>query len=216
MIPTHHPAPDVLSGHSIGELAWGESIVVRAHLSACRSCAANVARMEALQGQVLASARPSELEHGALARTLARLTEPPTQDLSREPPAPRRAPAWLPEDLADVHVRPRRWLGAGLWIAPIGERRRGARDRTYLLRAPAGSVLPSHSHDGSELLCVLRGAFLDERGRYSAGDFVRFRPNTNHRPKVDADGECICLITTEAPLRMFGLVGRVAQAITDI
>jgi len=78
---------------------------------------------------------------------------------------------------------------------------------TYLLRLGAGRRIPFHGHGGSEMICVLKGSFSDASGRYQAGDFVEIDEATEHQPLAGPEGECICIIASESPPRMHGLIG---------
>lgn len=77
----------------------------------------------------------------------------------------------------------------------------------------AGKRMPSHTHDGSEITVVLRGAFSDATGRYGRGDVAIADAELDHRPVADAGEDCICFAVTDAPLRLTGPVGRIIQRI---
>lgn len=62
---------------------------------------------------------------------------------------------------------PWRSAGRGLQIAKLKEE---GLERVSLLRAKPGTVLPRHTHTGSELTLVLRGAYFCGNTIYSAGD----------------------------------------------
>lgn len=80
----------------------------------------------------------------------------------------------MPLAAARAGLRPRRWLAPSLRAAQV---RAGRTDgwRAFLIRAPAGTALPSHRHAGEELIAVLTGAFVDGE-RADAGDFVEAGP----------------------------------------
>jgi len=58
---------------------------------------------------------------------------------------------------------------------------------------------------------VLRGSFSDADGRYQEGDFLVRGPDDEHRPVAAADGDCLCLAVMDAPIRLGGLLGRLAN-----
>lgn len=73
-----------------------------------------------------------------------------------------------------------------------------ARGDLRLVRLSPGAALPEHGHAGEELTLVLRGAFRDEAGTFSAGDFADLDDETRHTVTATEDGECILLIASEA------------------
>ena len=79
---------------------------------------------------------------------------------------------------------------------------------TRLLRVAPGAALPHHTHVGSELALVLQGGFGDVNGHYLRGDVSEADSAVDHRPVADADEDCLCLIVTDAPLRLTGWLGR--------
>jgi putative transcriptional regulator len=112
-----------------------------------------------------------------------------------------------------ISALPWRSAGRGLAIAKL----RATRDeRLWLLRAAAGTVLPRHTHSGSELTLVLKGAFFNRDRIYAAGDMEDADETTDHQPVVTNEGECLCLAVTEGPLRFRALLPRLAQSYLGI
>ena len=204
----HHPSEELLIGHAAGRLGRGPGLVVDAHMCACRVCRAEVDRLEAVGGVLLEDQQPEAMAPRALDAVLARLDRP-------TPPSPPRLDAPLPSDgpsgvLDGLPLGPKLWLGPGVWMRSI-VRERGGAANTYLLRSGPGRRLPRHGHQGMERVCVLTGAFSDETGRYGPGDFAEGDDDLVHAPRTDPDGECICLISADGPMRMHGLIGRLVQ-----
>jgi len=207
----HHPAPDLLLGHAAGTLARGPDLLVNAHLRACPVCRAGARRFEAVGGALLDALPPSEMAPDALARALASIERPQPP----EPPERKAVPAGMDLEsvLGDLKLGARLPLGPGLWM------RRVLRDGpavTYLLRSGPGRRLPMHSHTGMEYVCVLKGAFSDETGRYGPGDFAESDDTLVHSPVTDMSGECICLIAADGPMQMKSLLGRAMQAFVGL
>ncbi|HYP97550.1 MAG TPA: cupin domain-containing protein [Polyangiaceae bacterium] len=67
-----------------------------------------------------------------------------------------------------------------------------------LLRYAPGASLPIHRHAGFEQIYVLRGAQVDERGRYGKGTLVVNPPGSQHA--VSSPEGCIVLVTWELPV----------------
>jgi putative transcriptional regulator len=102
-----------------------------------------------------------------------------------------------------------RWIGPGLWHRPL--RIGGAGSLQLLWGAPSARV-PEHTHGGSELTLVLRGALIDETGHYGPGDVADLDEDIEHHaPAADAEAGCICVIANERPTRFRGLLARLMQ-----
>ncbi len=122
----------------------------------------------------------------------------------------------IPAALAAQTIGRRRFVTPGIWFAPVAAD--GAADngstRTYLVYAKADMVLAEHSHRGREFTQVLAGAFDDDTGVYGRGDFALTDDALTHAPTVTPDGECLCLISAEAPMRLTSFPARILQALT--
>lgn len=142
----------------------------------------------------------------ALEHTLRRLHEQhqPGQSEGRQP-------GWLNLDLpAALRMTPihrRLWIAPGIWKVNIGAGE--AKGHAYLLRLGANRRIPLHGHSTQEAICVLKGSFSDSSGCYSRGDFVEIEAATDHQPIAGPEGECICIVASEAPPRFSGAIGRI-------
>ena len=123
---------------------------------------------------------------------------------ARASPQPCRCPAArgeLPPPLAGLlgggldNVR-WRWIGPGLWHRPLRIRGAGS---LQLIKAVPGASVPEHTHGGSELTLVLRGAFIDARASMRPGDVADLDEDVEHTPVADAEAGCICVIANEQP-----------------
>ena len=86
------------------------------------------------------------------------------------------------------------------------------RQRAGLGRScPGCRATLAHGHAGSEITVVLQGSFSDQDGRYAQGDFLVRGPGDEHRPVAAADSDCLCLAVLDAPIRLGGLLGRLAN-----
>ena len=208
----HHPSDDLLLSYASGSLDEGTALLVATHLALCPACRAEISRLESLGGAILEAAPPVALTADALEATLARLdrkigTEtkaagtPFFDDGARRIPQPLRG--YLGERLTSL---PWRTLGPRVGYVDVVPKRNGISVR--LLRIAAGTAIPDHGHGGDEHTLVLEGAFSDEIGRFARGDVETAGPADVHSPIAEADGECICLAVTHAPLRFEGWVNR--------
>lgn len=206
-----NPAPsELLLDYASGALAEGPALMVASHLAYSEQARADVAALEAVAGDMLASMPAEALPDDALARTLARIdAEPPPAPTARPKddalgivgtalPTPLRR--YLPDD---AHWRPA--LGGIEEIElPLGDKSY----RATLIRIGAGRALPAHRHAGSEYTLVLSGSFSDGRGRFDRGDICVADASVEHKPVADLDQPCVCLVIAEAPVRLTGFFGR--------
>jgi len=213
MSPRFHPAEALLASCAAGTLRPGAALVVRAHLASCPACRAQARFFESLGGALLEAEPPAAMSADALSRVLSAIDAPPP---APPPKAPRRGDAAaLPPGLEGLSVGRRRWIAPGVRVTPLKTNAR-SRELTYLLRIGPGMVLPRHTHSGCEFTCVLEGAFSDASGRYEAGDFIAADEAVEHSPVVAREGACICLASTDSPLVMRDLVGRILQPFAAI
>jgi len=196
-----HPSAALLAEYAAGQMAFAPSLTVSAHTEVCARCAARLREWEEAEGHLLAATPRAPVSQDVLEKLLARLDDPPQDD--GEGLIDRLGDVQLPSDVARAGLGPRRWLAPGLWSARV---RAPEQDgwRTILLRTPAGVTIPTHRHEGQELVCVLAGAF-DDRRRYHAGDFGENVAGSSHQLKVTADGPCACLIAVRGAISWRGL-----------
>ncbi len=216
MSVSHHPSEDRLIEFSTGALRPDRALVVATHCAACPVCAGVVALGEAVGGALLRALPPAPMAPDALDLALARI-ERPVHAEGRGSSAPAPAPAdWIevPADVAHAARHRRRWAAPGVWVAPVMGGPRGA--RSYLLRVGAGMSVPRHTHRGSEMVCVLKGAFTDRGETYGPGDFVESDEAVEHRPTASGPEECVCLVAVDASLIALDWVGRLFQPFVRI
>jgi anti-sigma factor ChrR (cupin superfamily) len=60
-------------------------------------------------------------------------------------------------------------------------------ESTALVKWPAGEKFVPHVHSGGEEIYVISGEFIDERGRYPAGTWIRSPHMSRHHPYVEQD-----------------------------
>lgn len=192
----------MLGAYASGWMPGAAGVCVEAHLERCAPCRRAVTSADQREAEFIDALPDSPMAPEALAGLLRKLDD---ADFASPRPRSRASlgDAPLPRALSQAVFGSRRWLAPGLWIAHLPEVE-SAGWRCYLLRAPAGQVLPMHGHSGPEFISVLSGGF-DEGRRYRAGDFIEIAPATHHRLRVTADGPCACLIASKGPLRWRGL-----------
>ena len=200
----HHPAPDTLAAYAAGALESGFGLVIGAHLEGCVQCRGAVGAFEATSGAALEALPQSDLAPDALERALARLDQSaPAPKLDRRP---------LLERLS---LKPKKWVAPGVWVAGVNTPH-APQNRVYLLNVAAGAPTARHAHCGLEFCTVLKGAYRDQLGVFSAGDFAEAEGDFDHQPIVEGKEACLCLFATEGRLKPQGLIGRIAFGFADV
>jgi putative transcriptional regulator len=211
----HHIGDDLIVAYASGHLSEGWSLAVATHLAMCPQCRSAVSVAEAAGGALLETIEPVGGDDDAWNRLKARLATD-----SPPPATPRRqlAQASIPQPLRD-------YLGAD--VSDLKWRRMGTahqimirtNDHTTtarLLRIPAGTPVPEHSHGGRELTLVLSGSFHDEVDSFGKGDIEDADGSLTHQPVAGADADCICLAVTDAPLKFTSRLLRLIQPMLGI
>lgn len=207
----HTPGEEVLMDYAAGSLPEPLSLVVATHLALSPESRAAVADYEAIGGALLETIDPVDVADDALAAVMARLEKPSEASIESPAQPMREQSDGLPRPLADylggdLDSLPWRTVMRGLEEADIetGD----TRFKTRLMRIAPGTAMPRHSHAGTEVTLVLKGAFSDEDGRYGRGDVQVADEGLDHRPMAEEGEPCICLVVTDAPVRLTGPVGR--------
>lgn len=115
----------------------------------------------------------------------------------------------VPAPLRALPARPYRWVAPGIRFAPILRSNEGG--LLGLLRVRPGVELPQHTHSGTELACVLQGAYGGKAGRFGPGDVEEADEEVEHNQVAEGPEDCICLIATPGRLRFRGLLARLWQ-----
>jgi putative transcriptional regulator len=203
------PALDeLLAGYAAGTLILPLHALVAAHLAIRPDNRRYVESLEAIGGDAVVRAEPVPLTNRE-----ARLAAIFADDEGDVAPAAARGCAVVPAALAAFLGRP---LADLAWKTRLpGIREFPVKDcgtaEASLLWIKPGRVLPSHTHDGTEVTLVLQGGFGDGTGHYRRGDIAIADGEIDHRPKADDDADCICFAVIDAPLRLTGPVGRLLQ-----
>lgn len=211
----HHPSEALLIDYASGAMDPARALVIASHVHACQHCREQVALAEAAGGALIETLAPADLSETALDRAMAALDAP--SPARADPPPTVAAPDdWIdtPPEVAAA-LRRKRWVAPGVWVAPVMDRTEGA-PLSYLLRVGAGMRMPDHTHRGSELTLILKGAFMDGDIRYGPGDLAEVDETVEHSPHITADGECVCLVACDNPLVVGGVIARLVQAYARI
>ncbi|MBF9042782.1 transcriptional regulator [Rhodobacterales bacterium HKCCE4037] len=209
----HHVPDDLLMGYATGALPRAFDLVIATHVSLSDEARARLEAYEAVGGAVLDTLDEADLSDDCLQKTLAMVgdtarSDRPITTSGGTFPAPLRAAVGGDEDAV-------RWrsVGAGVKQCVLYSDDSGT---ARLLRIPAGRAMPEHSHHGTEMTLVLKGAFRDEDGVFSRGDIEVADAEVSHTPVAEPGEDCICLVATNARLRFQGLLPRIAQPFVGI
>ncbi|WP_245834469.1 ChrR family anti-sigma-E factor [Yoonia maricola] len=211
----HHLTEPLLIGYAAGTLPEAFNLVVATHISMCDTCRAALAEYEAVGGEVMLDADPVDVAEDALAATLAmidggHLAERPKPIRTQNSVFPGPLQDYISGDFDSLKWRK---VGGGVSQLVLNTSKDAS---VRLLRIPAGTAVPDHGHQGTELTLVLQGAFTDEEDRFGAGDVEVANEDLHHTPVAEEGVDCICLAATDAPLLFNGIVPRIAQKFIGI
>jgi len=210
---THRPTNDLLFDYATGSLPEPVSLAIAAHAALCPQSLEQVRRFEAVGGALLDTTEPADLSGDALDRVLAMIDAPASENGTPAPPDARTralvpSPLW-PYLKDGIDSLPWRRRGRKVESAPVDIRSDSHIVR--FLRIRAGSPVPVHTHKGQELTLVLSGGYSDGDAHFERGDLQIADPSINHRPMADPGEDCLCFVVLEAPIRLTGAIGRLAN-----
>lgn len=216
MKPTHHLDHSTILAYAAGTLNEAFSVVAASHVAVCPACRDAVRAAEALGGELLGGMDDITVSADCRARTLAALEQAtlhrlPLSAPCSELPAPlaRLVDAASFDDIAWKKKAP----GVSMFDIKLPTKAKG---QLKLLRIGAGRAMPEHGHGGEEITLVLKGAYRDHMGRFARGDVADLDEDIEHRPVVEQDGDCICLVATERPTRFKSIAARILQPFVGI
>ena len=216
---TRHPDDANLMSFAAGTLAEPLAAALASHVALCPRCRREMRLLRSLGGVLLAGV------------TAAGHSGPAPVVPAREPAASREnssiavgpgavGTVGLPKPIAEKYKLaleniPWRWLGPGIryHALPLSP---GVVGDLRLLKIAAGRKMPEHGHGGTEMTLVLAGAFRDVSGMFGPGDIQDVDDDVEHRPIVDAELGCICLVASEQPARFKGVISRLLQPWTGM
>lgn len=203
MTITHHLDDATLMSFAAGSLPSALAALAAAHVAGCPRCRRESRMLERIGGALISALSPAALDRSRPALPQITSLPAPAPTTAGELPAP--LSQLIGGSLDDVRWR---WIGPGLWHRPLKIRGEGS---LQLIKAAPGASVPEHTHGGSEITLVLRGALIDSIGRYEPGDVADVDEDIEHTPVADAEAGCVCAIANEQPTRFRGLLARLMQ-----
>jgi putative transcriptional regulator len=207
---------EMLLAYATGALSEPLSLVVASHLALNPDSRAEVETFEAVGGALVEALPPAEMGGDALERTLAKLDLLEESEAEGQVCVPVKQPAKdglpLPSPLrhyvgGDIEALSWKSVLRGVEEAELPVARRDGA-RTSLMRIAPGTRVPRHTHGGIEMTLVLTGAFRDESGLYARGDMQLADGAVEHQPVAEGEETCLCLVVSDAPVRLTGFFGR--------
>jgi putative transcriptional regulator len=211
-MPNYHPDQFLLNDYVAGNLPGSIALAVGVHLDFCAQCRAERAQLEQLGAQFFSELDPVPVSDDALTQLMQRLEGRGAVPV--DAPALRSVASHLPRSLRSLVPPDMEQLDWKRISASLRASRLGFGDpqrEVALHHIRAGGKVVSHGHGGNEFTVVLQGRFSDQDGSYAVGDFLQRGPEHVHRPVADPDCDCLCLAVLDAPIRLSGLFGRLAN-----
>jgi len=222
----HHLTDDLVFRYAAGQLDEAASLLVASHLALCPDCRALLLAAEALGGNLLDEQPATVISDESWQQTLARLdTRPADAATLRADISARRAQAAvITNPLIPSPLRPYLkteldqlpWRPLGTRIRDLELLRSPTGSTARLLYVKAGGFIFEHSHRGTELTLTLQGSYQSNGQQFRRGDVEFADAETQHRPVADLEGDCLCLVVTDAPLAFRTLLGRLLQPLIRI
>lgn len=223
MIPRHHLDPATLVSHAAGALSPEMAAVADTHLEGCAYCRRQLADAERVGGSLLAQQQPGMEDPARGERLRADMLARLQQPLPPARPAADTAPARPPVDALPRPLQPyfgKSWKALRWrWVAPGVHMIRAPKasgDTLILLKIAPGKSMPVHSHRGSELTQILKGAYDDELGHFGPGDMADLDSDVEHQPVTSPGVPCICVAALDGPLEFRGWLARKLQPMVGL
>lgn len=216
MKPNHHLDDSTLLAYASGTLEEAFSIVAAAHIAVCENCRSAVRAAEAVGGEFMEQMAETSVSTSCRTRTFAALEQAGLYRLPVAQPRaafPRALAQLLPVARFDDLAWKKKAPGVAMFDVKLPSYAKG---QLRLLRIGAGRAMPEHGHGGEEITLVMKGAYNDHMGRFAQGDVADLDEEIEHKPVVEQDSDCICLVATERPTRFKSFAARLVQPFIGI
>lgn len=208
---THGIIPDEwIVSYASGALSEAHALVVATHCHFHPELQQKLDDAENIGAMFMVSNQPAQVSSRLFEEII---TEIDSMSATTELPSDQEGiPYPLAEYLNHKSLDQLKWrmMGPGLsqvrlWTGPNDE-------CLWLLKAKGGAKIPSHDHKELEFTLVLQGSYHVGDEHYRPGLLEIADDNTkNHTPIIDPGEDCICLVVTEAPIKIHSFMGRLAQ-----
>lgn len=204
-----------LADYAAGNLSPAKHLIIKAQKELSETVAALIALEERSAGQGLDDISEQPLSSSFLTRVIEVLPPQNSTDFEKEFSVNDNDcdPVF---EKAINSITWRRYIPGIAVHNVIGSRWFGGDDRLYMFNAKAGSKVPEHSHRGEEWVLVLKGSYTANGEVYRRGDLHIVTGDEPHSLHISDDEDCICLAMTQQPIKMKGLLPRVAQMVIGL
>ncbi|WP_262696242.1 ChrR family anti-sigma-E factor [Kordiimonas aquimaris] len=210
--------------YAAGTLTEAKATLVATHISFHPELKEKLKTAEDIGGELLDSSEKASVSNTLFDKIEAALDRPYSSEkqvssrpLTLEHIMPTKAaPAPLVDYVRLTGHQPKwRVMGPGLRQAKLCKGENG--ERLWLLKAKGGTEMPKHDHNGQEMTLVLQGSYHVGETRFCVGDLeIAADHIKDHQPMIDEGEDCICLVVTEAPIKLKSMLARVAQPFIGI
>lgn len=208
--PRHHIPDRLIADYASGNMSYPHAMVTASHISRCAECRARYESHLAIGGILIEEIKPIAMSGGARAAMLDRL------DAAPAPEQTSHLPIEFPEPLgALIGPDGPKWrnLGFGSKQSILWE---GDEGSVRLLQIAPGKAVPDHGHNGCEMTLVLKGSYTDEHATFAAGDIEIAEGEDVHQPIAGDFEPCVCLVSTDAPIKFSKVLPRIIQPLLRI
>lgn len=198
--------------YAAGALSQAHALIVASHVAYHPELQKTVLAAEELGGLMMAAGDTADIAEDSFDSVLARLDDVPPEN---EPAATITNNNNLPAPLASYlgkDLDALKWRTMGPGMSQVRLSTRANNEKLWLLRARGGTKIPAHDHRGNEFTLVLQGSYHVGDKHYTPGMLeLTDDSHINHQPMIDEGEDCICLVVTEAPIKLHSLMGRLCQ-----
>ncbi|MEQ8287634.1 ChrR family anti-sigma-E factor [Thalassospira sp.] len=225
----HHPTDQTLMDYAGGSLSQAMELLVATHMTVCPHCRGKVSGFETMAGAALETTKTMEMADHSLDHVMAMLERDTANEniVAEEVVTPRKiavgesitgsAMTAIPRPLAELlpvgvtSLEDIPWKTLAPGVKHFQLKSIESKGTVRLMKIAPGVSIPDHGHHGHEMTLLIKGSYIDEIGRFRAGDVADLDDDVDHQPIADTAEECICLIATDAPMRFNRLLPKLLQ-----
>ncbi|UTW57833.1 ChrR family anti-sigma-E factor [Kordiimonas sp. SCSIO 12603] len=204
-----------LVSYAAGALPDAHALIVASHAHYHPALQKRIDIAEEIGGEIICSGDKADISPTLLEDTMAKLESFPEAINNPKIRSKKNTDTDLPEclrDYLDDNLDDLKWriMGPGMKQVKLATGPKG--EKLWLLRARGGTKIPQHDHNGLELTLILRGSYNVDGHDFMPGDIeIADQDIRDHQPMINEGEDCICLVVTEAPIRIQSLMGRMMQ-----
>jgi putative transcriptional regulator len=196
--------------YASGSLSEAHALVVATHCHFHPELQKKMNDAEDIGGSLMENSGPSKISNRLFEDLMKKIDNLPLETIL--PSNDNGLPTPLGNYLGNKSLDQLKWRMMGPGLSQVRLWTGTNDERLWLLKAKGGAKVPAHDHNGVEMTLVLQGSYHIGNDCYSSGMIeVADDDTTNHMPVIDHGEDCICLVVTEAPIKIHSLVGRLVQ-----